>query len=258
MTLHRFFLLAALGEAPAAGVELALSETDRHHIVHVLRLVPGDRIVVADPDGREAEATLAEVSVERVVADLDAAHERERRPRVVLAPAVSRRERMELTVQKATELGVSEIWPVLAARCVVKLDDDRAGKRADRWRRIAEEAAKQSQREAVPVVREPLTISELAAETGRFDVVLVPWEERTAGGLGVGEALDAAGATSDASVLVVIGPEGGLEESEVASLEAAGGVVVTLGDTILRTETASIVAAALTLYELGGLGGRGR
>lgn len=258
MTLHRFFLDAPLGTAPASGVELGLSEGDRHHLSRVLRLVPGDRIVVANADGREATATLVEVTAERVVADLDELIERPKRPRVVLAPAVSRRERMELTVQKATELGVTEIWPLLTARCVVKLDDERAGRKADRWRRIAEEAAKQSQRELVPAVREPLTLSELAAEAGAFGVVLVPWEEQAAGGLGIGAALDHAGATADASVLLVIGPEGGLEEGEVAALEAAGGIVVTLGDTILRTETAAIVGTALVLYELGALGGRAR
>jgi 16S rRNA (uracil1498-N3)-methyltransferase len=258
MTLHRFFLTALLGDAPASGVELALSASDRHHLAGVLRLVAGDRVIVADPQGRESTATLVEVSRERVLADLDVPFDRPRRPRVVLAPAVARRERMELTIQKVTELGVSEIWPVLTARCVVRLDEDRAGKRAERWRRIAEEAAKQSQRESVPVVREPMTITELLAEAGTFDVVLVPWEETSAAGLGIGAALDAAGATPDTSVLLVIGPEGGLEESEVAALEAAGGVVVTLGDTVLRTETASIVAAALAIYELGALGGRAR
>jgi 16S rRNA (uracil1498-N3)-methyltransferase len=258
MTLHRFFIEDDLPGTPATGVELAMSGSDRHHLARVLRLVPGDRVIVADPSGREAEATLVVVSAERVLADLDAALERPGRPRVVLGAAVSRRERMELTIQKVTELGVAEFWPVLTARCVVKLDEDRAGKRAERWRRIAEEAAKQSQRESVPVVREPMTIVELAAEAGRFDIVLVPWEEASAAGLGIGAALDAAGATPETEVLVVIGPEGGLEESEVAALEAAGGVIVTLGDTVLRTETAAIVSTALVMYELGALGGRER
>jgi len=258
MTLHRFFITGTIGAAPVAGVELAISESDRHHIARVLRHAPGDRIVVVDEGGREAIVTLAEVSAERIVGDLDELIERPDRPRVVLAPALSRRERMELTIQKATELGVSEIWPVVTARCVVKLDDDRAGRKADRWQRIAAEAAKQSQREAVPVVREPLTLADLAAEAGIFDIMLVPWEERSAAELGIGAALDVAGATPDTTVIVVIGPEGGLEEAEVALLEAAGGIVVTLGDTILRTETAAIVATALALYELGALGGRAR
>jgi 16S rRNA (uracil1498-N3)-methyltransferase len=258
VTLHRFFVMGDLPASARIGVDLALSEGDAHHLARVLRLTAGDRIVVADPRGAEAEATLVEVSAGRVVADVDAPLARPARPHVVLAPGLSRRERMEITVQKATELGVSEIWPVAAERCVVRLDEDRAGRRAGRWRRIAEEATKQSQRAVVPVVREPITVPGLAEEAGRFDVVLVPWEEAPPDGLGIGAALDAAGATPGSSVLLVIGPEGGFTEAEVAVLEAAGGVAVTLGDTVLRTETAAVVALALVEYELGALGGRAR
>jgi 16S rRNA (uracil1498-N3)-methyltransferase len=165
---------------------------------------------------------------------------------------------MELTIQKATELGVDEIWPVVAERCVVRLDEERAGRRTERWRRIAEEAAKQSQRSDVPRVREMMTMEGLAEEAGRFDVVLVPWEEASPAAFGIGAALDAAGATADSSVLLLIGPEGGLSEGEVAEMEAVGGTVVTMGGTVLRTETAAIVAVALAEYELGALGGRAR
>jgi 16S rRNA (uracil1498-N3)-methyltransferase len=258
MTLHRFFVTGDLDGEAAECVELGLSETDRHHLSRVLRLVPGDRIVVADPGGREATATLVTVSGDAVVADLDAPIARPRAPRIVLAPGLSRRERMEFTVQKATELGVDEIWPLVTERCVVRLDEERAGKRVERWQRIAEEAAKQSQRSEVPALREPMTISELAAEAGRFDIVLVPWEDAGADGAGIGHVLDEAGATPDTTVLLVIGPEGGLTESEVDALTAAGAGVVTLGATVLRTETAAIVAVALTAYELGALGGRAR
>ena len=100
MTLHRFFLDTALSGTPECGVELVLSEHDRHHLARVLRLVPGDRIIVVDTEGRQSECTLVEVSPDHVIADIDEAVVRPRRPRVVLAPAISRRERMELTVQK--------------------------------------------------------------------------------------------------------------------------------------------------------------
>jgi 16S rRNA (uracil1498-N3)-methyltransferase len=258
MTLHRFFLTETLELPLVAGAVLPMSDADLHHLSRVLRLVPGDRIVVVDPEGAESEATLVEVSSTLARADVDEPTHRPARPRVVLALAVSRRERMELAIQKATELGVSEVWPVLTERCVVKLDADRAGKRGERWRRIAEEAAKQSQRSDVPLVREPLTIGELAAEAGRFEIILIPWEDASSIGPGIGTALQGAGATAETSVIVVIGPEGGLAEAEVAVLEAAGGIVVTLGGTVLRTETAAIVVVALLEYELGALGGRAR
>ncbi len=258
MTLHRFFLLETLPAAPVPGMELPLSDGDLHHLSRVLRLAAGDRIMVVDPEGAEAEATLVEVSATIARADMDEPSSRPESPRVVLVLSVSRRERMELAIQKTTELGVSEIWPLMTERCVVRLDEERTGRRAERWRRIAEEAAKQSQRNDVPVVREPLTIGEFAVEAGRFDLILVPWEEASADGLGIGAALEQRGASSQTSVAIVVGPEGGLTQAEVTALEAAGGVVVTLGQTVLRTETAAIVVVALVEYELGALGGRAR
>jgi 16S rRNA (uracil1498-N3)-methyltransferase len=258
VALHRFFLIDTLEAAPASGMALPLSDGDLHHLARVLRLVAGDRIMVVDPDGAEAEATLVEVSPAAVRADVDEPAVRPARPWVVLALGVSRRERMETAIQKATELGVSEIWPLLTERCVVRLDEDRAGRRAERWRRIAEEAAKQSQRVDVPLVREPMSVGQFAAEVGRFEIVLVLWEQASSEGLGIGAALQDGGATARTSVAAVVGPEGGLTDSEVTALEAAGGVVLTLGDTILRTETAAIVVVALLEYELGSLGGRAR
>lgn len=257
MTLHRFFVTGALpseGETAPVG----LSEADRHHLTRVLRLKPGERIIVADAGGTQAEAVLADVSAQAVTAVYGPTAESVPRPRVVLAQAVSRRERMELTVQKATELGVSEIWPVLTARCVVRLDEQRSIKRAERWSRIAEEAAKQSQRSVVPVVREPMSLRELVDAAGSEDVVLVPWEEAAASAPGIGAALDEAGAKMGDGIVVVIGPEGGLEPAEVDALKAAGAHAVSLGDTVLRTETAAIAAVAIVSYEMGALGGRGR
>ncbi|HEY5548583.1 MAG TPA: 16S rRNA (uracil(1498)-N(3))-methyltransferase [Coriobacteriia bacterium] len=258
MTLHRFFVRGELPPTGAVGSLLELSPADLHHARRVLRLAPGDRVVVADESGRQAEATLVQVGESGVMADLGPTAERLARPYVVLAAGISRRERMEFTVQKTTELGVAEIWPLATARCVVRLDEDRAGKRSERWSRIAAEAAKQSQRTEVPLVREPMTIAALAAEAARFDIVLVPWEEEASSAPGIGEALDAACATGSSSVLVVVGPEGGFEASEVEEMRAVGAVAVSLGDTVLRTETAAAVAVALVSYELGALGGRGR
>jgi 16S rRNA (uracil1498-N3)-methyltransferase len=258
LAIHRFFLVEPLPSVAVAGVPLALDEGDLHHLVDVLRLGRGDRVMAVGTDGRESRATLRTVSAAGVVADLDAPVVQPPRPRVSLAAALSRRERWELALQKATELGVAEVLPFVASRCVVRLEPRRAATRKERWKRIAQEAAKQSQRADAPAVHDPLTLEQLAAEAGRFDVVMVAWEEAGRTCAGIGSVLDAAGAGPDTSALVVVGPEGGLAEGEVALLEAAGGVVVTLGDSVLRTETAAIAAVTLAIYELGGLGGRGR
>lgn len=256
MSLHRFFTTEALPEHAEPAWPLPLSERDVHHAARVLRLLPGDRVMLADPAGREAEGTLISVLTGGLVADVGEPREGAGHPRVSLAMGLVRRERMEIALQKATELGVSEIVPVAFSRSVVKLEGEREAGRVERWRRIAEEAAKQSQRADVPLVREPVTVDDLVATCAHYDLVLVPWEE--AAGPGVREGVDEAGVEPDGSVLVVIGPEGGMEAGEVESLEAAGGVIVSLGSRVLRSETAAVVAVALATYELGGLGGAPR
>ena len=258
MSLHRFFVTAPLPAAATGGWPVPLSDADLHHLAHVLRLAPGSRVVLAGPDGRVAEAVLREMGPGGVTADVGEPRPGARHPRVALAQGLTRRERMELAIAKSTEIGVAEIIPVAFARSVVRLDEGRARARVERWGRIAEEAAKQSQRAEVPLVRDTTGLAGLIEAARGFDVVLVPWEEDAGAAPGIGQALEAAGAAADPSVLVVIGPEGGLEASEVAALEAAGARRVSLGDTILRTETAAVVATALALYSLGGLGGRGR
>jgi 16S rRNA (uracil1498-N3)-methyltransferase len=257
VSLHRFFATGPLPEHAETDVALPLDARDIHHLVHVLRIRDTERIILAGADGREAEVALTYVGADEVRGDIEEPGARAPGPRVTLVQALTKRERMELVVQKATELGVAEIVPVVTARTIVKLDEGKAGRRAERWQRIAEEAAKQSQRSTVPPVREPIVFGELPSLLERFDAVLVPWEEAAGSAPGIGEALRRARVGSDASVAVVIGPEGGLEEGEVALLVSRGAVAVSLGDTILRTETAGIVAVALTSYELGGLGNRG-
>jgi 16S rRNA (uracil1498-N3)-methyltransferase len=269
MSLHRFFATGPLPEHATSDMPLPLDARDVHHLVHVLRIRDTERIILAGTDGREAEVALTHVAADEVRGDVEEPVVRAPGPRVTLLQALTKRERMELVIQKATELGVAEIVPVVTARTIVKLDEGKASRRAERWQRIAEEAAKQSQRAFVPPVREPVRIGDLPALFGRFALVLVPWEEEAASAPGIGEALRAAGiraaetagaGTAHAappSVAVVIGPEGGLEQAEVALLVSRGAVTVSLGDTVLRTETAGIVAVALTAYELGGLGNRG-
>lgn len=249
MSPHRFFTTGPLEDA-------CLSAADLHHLRDVLRLIPGEEIVLADGAGRQALARIASVSVDgaafELVRDLPVAFI----PNVTLLQGLSRGPKMDLLVQKATEVGVTRIVPVVCARSFVRLSDAAASGRASRWRRIAAEAAKQSQRSVVPRVDDPVSLTEAPDLLAEFDHVLVPWED--ASGEGIGEALGRLGAGSSGAVGVVVGPEGGLEDAEVTRLTELGAVSVTLGGTVLRTETAGIVAVALVSYELGGLGGARR
>lgn len=249
MSLHRFFVAGAV-----ASGEVRIEEPgDLHHLRDVLRLSPGDEIAVADSSAKQAVARLTSVDESAASAEVVRALPDIFEPDVTLIQGLSRGPKMDLVMQKATEIGIRRISPLVMKRSVVKLDARERRDRADRWRKIVAEAAKQSQRATLPKIDEPRDFAQLDDVLAGLDVVLVPWEESD--GAGVGEALCRAGATSTSRVGIVIGPEGGMEPAEVEALMARGAVPVTLGPTILRTETAAIVATALVAYELGGLGG---
>ncbi|MBA4370858.1 MAG: 16S rRNA (uracil(1498)-N(3))-methyltransferase [Coriobacteriaceae bacterium] len=251
MSRHRFFLTAAAAD----GHPLPLTERDLHHARDVLRLRAGDEIVVVEPGGLGFVVRLDEVGdeVRGEVMDELPRHEG---PRVWLVQGVAKGERTDLAVRMAVEAGVSGVVPVLTERSIVRFDAEKRRERGDRWRRIALEAAKQSQRDIVPQVSDPILLGDIAEVLPDGCGVVVPWEE--ASGRGVREALRDLNAGTDTPVAVVIGPEGGLSFREVDRLEQEGAVTCTLGETILRTETAGLVACALVLYELGGLGGARR
>lgn len=251
MARPRFF---AIGPVPDEGT-LPLSEADAHHARDVLRLQPGEEIVLAWAGAAwrvrltEVGETLSGARTGEIAASA--------LPRVTLAQGLPKGDKLDTIVRQVTELGVARIVPFEAERSVVKLDPAKAAARAQRWRRIAEEAAKQSRRTAVPEVLAPVASSDLARVlTG--SAVIVCWEDAT-DAPGIAEALAVLGVrdvVGAPDVAIVIGPEGGLARAEVDALLAAGAVAVSLGDTVLRTETAGVVAPALLLYELGGLGAR--
>ena len=251
MARHRFFLTSAYD-----GERLSLTADDIHHLRDVLRLHPGEIIVAVEPGGRELQVRLTEVG-EDVLGEVIGEIPRAEEPHVVLIQGLPKGPKTDEIVQRAVEIGIERILPVITERTVVKLDSAKAEDRAARWRKIAREAAKQSQRAQVPDVAAPVALRDAEAALRDLDHVLVAWEE-AGEARGVGETLSELGATTASHVGVVVGPEGGLTADEVEWLCTLGAVVVSLGRTILRTETAGVVAAALATYELGGLGGEPR
>jgi 16S rRNA (uracil1498-N3)-methyltransferase len=159
---------------------------------------------------------------------------------------------MELVVQKATELGAGRIVPVLTDRCVSRPEPSRAAAKVDRWRKIAQEAAKQAGRAVTPEVAPVTTLANALKELPPGCRLLVPWEEEHRLSLGEAVAGAAQGATPSV-VAVLIGPEGGLDASEVEAARSFGGVAVTLGPRILRTETAGLVALSCVMFATGNL-----
>ncbi len=232
-----------------AGVTVTLDGAAARRVASVLRLRAGDEMTLFDGTGVEARAALTSVSPSRVEARVVSVAPGLPEPavRVTLYQSVVKGERFDWLVEKGTELGVARFVPLLSRRAVARPGE---GGKLERWRRIAIEAAEQCGRAVVPEVSAPVSLEE--ALTSLEGPALLPYEgERAAG---IAQALrSAAGGGRPASLALIIGPEGGFEPDEVRLALAAGAQPVSLGPRILRSETAGIVAAALTLAELGAL-----
>ncbi len=218
---------------------------DAHHIARVLRMKAGDALSLCDGAGNEYDAMITAITQDAVTCTIGERHasEAESPVRVTLFQCLPKTGKMELIVQKCTELGVFAIVPVVSARCVVVPNKDYDKKR-ERYNRVALEAAKQSRRGMIPSV---LPLTELKKiDVKAFDLFLVAYEDENT--VSLKQALRAA--KQPATIALLIGPEGGLEEGEVAQLVKAGAKSVSLGPRILRTETAGMAMLAQALYEV--------
>lgn len=226
--------------AGAEGARVRIAGPELRHL-HVHRLAAGDRLVVFDEHGDEHEVRLERVGARVAEAIVLATRRpvRESPLDLVLAPALLKGAKMDLVVEKATEIGVRRIAPLLSRRAVG------LGARVERWRRLAVAAAEQSGRTSVPAVDPPRPLAELLAAPWP-GLRLLAWEEEREA------ALAALPATAEA-VVVLVGPEGGFATDEVALARAHGFTTVALAPRILRAETAAIVAAALCQHRWGDL-----
>ena len=218
------------------GAEALLPDAAAYHVARVLRLRAGAPLVLFDGSGSDFRAEIVAVEGERVRVRVGerAAGLRESPLAITLVQAVSRSERMDWTLQKATELGVKRIQPVLSARSVVRLDDKQAAKKLRHWQAIVAGACEQCGRSVLPEVRAPLDLSRYLAEAPREGqrLALSPSGPASLAGL----------ASTAARVELLIGPEGGLDDLELDAAARAGFALVRLGPRVLRTETAGIVA----------------
>ena len=236
---------------PGAQPGAATVEGDRfHYLARVLRLGAGDALRVFDGEGREFPATVERVDAASALLSLGPA-ERSAPPRALwLLQGLPKADKLEWVVQKGTELGATHFMPVALERCVVKLDEDRGGKKAQRWQAIAEEAARQCGRADVPRVHAPAPLPAALSGLPGGCALLVLDEQARAPSLA--EAIRALAPGQPVALLV--GPEGGLARAEVAAAVARGGVAVTAGRRVLRTETAALVALAAVQLLDGELG----
>lgn len=223
---------------------VVITGSDVHHIRDVLRLGAGDAITVIDESAAEYDVEIVSLSDDDVRAKVIAV----RQPgppaiTVSLFQGLPKGTKFDKIIEKATELGADRISPVIMERSVAR-PDAAAGSRVERWRRIAEAAAKQSRRPTLPEVDAPLSWAEFKSALADFDLVVVFWE-------GASDPVDSALANfSGQTLAVVIGPEGGLAAAEVSALIAGGAKTAWLGPRILRTETAPVAALAIVNFVL--------
>lgn len=236
MSLTRMFVPRDL----TPGGELRLGKEAARYLGRVLRLHVGDTVQVFNGEDGEWLAEIRQLGNSDITLAVHDSIERESESGldVHLVQGISRGERMDFVVQKATELGVKHITPVLTDYGVVRLDDKRAQKRRDHWQRVVESACEQSGRICPPLVDAPLSLNDwfgTARDTDSRDLILRPGAENPLG------ALDA----PQARLCLLIGPEGGFSDREYADADTTGFEAVTLGPRILRTETAAVAAIAI-------------
>ena len=231
------------------GNRIVITGSDVNHIKNVLRMKPGEEIAVSNGiDGKEYRCGIEELLEEEIICTLRFIKEDglELPARVTFFQGLPKADKMELIVQKSTELGAAAIAPVAMIRSVVRLEGKDAAKKTERWQKIAREAVKQCARVSAPEVRLPRKLSAMREELSALDVLIVPWEDARDGS--VADCLAPFAQKEDVSVGILIGPEGGIapEEAEWLTREA-NAKLVTLGPRILRTETAAIASQTIVM-----------
>lgn len=237
--MHSFFVDPAQLLRPAFD----LSSEDSRHAAGSLRLRPGEKVVVNDGRGGRVLAKIVEATNRRTHVEVIERINIALLPyKIVLLQGVPKAGKLDLIVEKSTELGVDEVIPVICERTIVSYKGEKADQKRDRWQRIAEGAARQCGRPTIPVIHSPLPFhAAIDTHAAAIDRFIIPWEERAATAGPITSRLLA----EAKSVAVLIGPEGGLSEDEVDYAQRAKPAIVSLGPTILRTETAAVAAITL-------------
>lgn len=228
---------------PAESIEkssgIVLPPDKAHHVVSVMRCRAGDEIGVIDGQGRSYLAKISSIQKRNVLVDIigELDSDTESSVAIILCQGILKGEKMDMVIQKATELGVREIVPLITGRSQVK-----ETRRISRWRKIAEESSEQCGRSVIPAVSEPASFSDFIGN-GRNRRGIIFWE---GGGLAVDKAVEKAGREEPLSIC--IGPEGGFDPSEVEEAESHGFIRASLGRRTLRAETAAIAAVSLVSF----------
>lgn len=242
--MYHFFV----SEEQINGENAYIEGSDVNHIANVLRMKPGEELLISVKEDWDYLCKIVDIETDRVnLKVLESMEQRELPVNITLLQGIPKSDKLEMIIQKAVELGVSEIIPVKTKRVVVKIDEKKVDTKVNRWNAIAESAAKQSKRSIIPKVHEPMSIDNALEIVKDFGVKLIPYEN--ADGIDkTRKILDNMDKTKN--IAVFIGPEGGFEESEVERIKNSGFEVITLGKRILRTETAGLALLSNIMIRL--------
>lgn len=229
---------------------IAITGSDAHHLMHVMRAKAGQEVIVVDDNGKVARMEMTDFCessvtlrlIEMLAADTESPIE------IVLVQALLKADKMDLVVQKAVELGATKVVPLVTANCVVRYDNKKAAAKCVRWQKIADEAAKQCGRTALLKIAEVATLKELLTGLAQEQTIIFCYENESTQSIKTVLKENTAN-----KILLVVGPEGGFSLDEAESLINAGAKSVTLGKRILRAETAAVAAITIAQYENGDL-----
>ncbi len=237
--MHRFFV--AKDQIPA------ITGSDVHQIIDVLRMKTGDQLELLDGTGKIYTAKICSIKKDKVICKTLSlrVEEFESKIKVTLAQCLPKAKKMDLIIQKCTELGAHKIIPALSERSVSK------GEKLPRWRKIAKEAAEQSGRSIIPEIAPLTSFEQVLKLKSEFDLALIPWELEREKSLKktLTTHLPAGKAGQPIHLLILIGPEGGFSRKEIELANSAGFTPVSLGPRILRTETAAMAVLSIINYE---------
>ncbi|RAL25846.1 16S rRNA (uracil(1498)-N(3))-methyltransferase [Thermoflavimicrobium daqui] len=232
------------------GDQIQIVGDDVHHIKTVMRSQIGDQFICCDGQGIDYLVEIIEIHSQYIYCQVIRSSPSQGEPmtQVAIAQSLPKGDKLEMILQKGTEIGAVSFYPFTSERTIVKLQEKKGQKKWERWQRIVKEAAEQSHRGQLPQVYAPMNWKQLLEEIAKAELALIAYEK---GGVPLSHVVS----HEAKRILLVIGPEGGFSEHEIEEAKAVGAIPITLGSRILRTETASLVALSCILFSRKDLGG---
>lgn len=244
--MYKFFV----SENQIESENITILGEDVNHISNVLRLNNLDKVIVCNKESGSSYLTeIINISKDSIICRIinKELETTESGINIDLYQGIPKSDKMEYIIQKTTEIGVNNIYPVELERCIVKLEEKSKYKKLERWQKISEAAAKQSKRDIIPKIQNVVNIENICQNIKKYDIILLAYENEEKNSLK--RELQKLDRNKKLNIGVIVGPEGGLSENEVQKLVTSGAKCITLGKRILRTETAPIVMLSDIIYE---------